>query len=135
MALKRTLSPARGEILEETFQENLLVPTALTRLRWVATSEPNVFSTGGGGAPTGTITFRGPEWAWTEWTLSVQMREGTTVTGSGHLDEASYHSERQVRSSTRTLLYRQIGEMKAVSEDGYRAKCLEISKGSGGVSL
>jgi len=43
----------------------------------------------------GTVTFTGPEWAWTAWTYDLAMSDGSgTLRGNGHLAPGSLDTDK-----------------------------------------
>lgn len=81
IAVRRTVDPAGGRIEELVVHPGEVFVTVLRRRPgdaaiFDADDQNHSF--------TGTVSFTGPEWAWTAWTYDLAMSDGSgTLTGSG----------------------------------------------------
>jgi hypothetical protein len=94
IAARRTVDSAAGTIDEYVVHPGRAFPTRLRRGRdvgssvaFTATDEADSFS--------GTVTFAGPDWAWTTWTYDLSMRDGSgTLCGEGRSDGATIDTDK-----------------------------------------
>jgi len=94
VAVRRTLDPRRGTIDEYVVHPGSTHPTHLRRdpgagPQAIFTAEDDQRSF------TGTITFTGPDWAWTAWTYAITLSDGSgTLRGSGRADARSITTDK-----------------------------------------
>jgi|JI10StandDraft_1071094.scaffolds.fasta_scaffold565675_2 hypothetical protein len=94
IAARRTIDSAAGTIDEYVVHPGRAFPTHLQRGRaagsgvvFTATDEADSFS--------GTVTFAGPDWAWTTWTYDLAMRDGSgTLRGEGRSDGTTIDTDK-----------------------------------------
>jgi hypothetical protein len=83
----RTVNPASATITETVMQASRASNGKTREYKATLTrKDANHFSiTDAEHSYTGTITFSGPEWNWTDWTYDLQLVEGGRITGKGSL--------------------------------------------------
>lgn len=92
IAVRRTVDPARRLVEEHVVHPGEVFVTVLRRRPgdaavFDATDQNHSF--------TGTVTFTGPEWAWTGWTYDLAMSDGSgTLRGSGRLTPGSLDTDK-----------------------------------------
>ncbi len=83
IAVRRTVDSAAGTIDEHVVHPGRVYPTRLRR-SGVAGVEVVFAATDDAGSFAGTVTFAGPDWAWTTWNYEIVLRDGSgTLRGSG----------------------------------------------------
>lgn len=89
--IRRTLSPSDNKIVEETWYDKEAGVTTLLRR-----PDSNVFDVGDNAQSfSGTVTFSGPDWAWTSWEYAVSMSDGSgRLVGTGQSDGESWTAEK-----------------------------------------
>ena len=97
--VKREVLPSRGLIVETVVQlarepgaPAREIVTTLTRradtLVFDAADAAGTFS--------GTLTFDGPDWAWTRWSYAIALKDGGHVTGDGRLGDDGIRTDKRV---------------------------------------
>ena len=84
--VERTVNPE-----EHTLIEKVLVHGTMTATTMTATADPNVFTaTDENKSFTGTITYKGPAWAWTSWHYDLKMSDGSgTIAGDATITDGN----------------------------------------------
>ncbi|PCC71805.1 hypothetical protein SAMN02745121_03157 [Nannocystis exedens] len=92
IAVRRTVDPAQGSIEELVVHPGEQFVTLLQR----RPGDAAVFAASDrAGGFTGTVTFTGPEWAWTAWTYDIAMTDGSgELQGTGRLGERSLDTDK-----------------------------------------
>lgn len=88
--VRRQVDPAAQRIEEHVINEGRAFPTTLRQTQgeeFSASDEGETFH--------GTVTFSGPDWAWTSWTYDLTMSDGSgTLRGSGTLSAEGIDTEK-----------------------------------------
>lgn len=92
VAVRRTVDPAQGSIEELVVHPGEQFFTELQR----RPGDAAVFTTRDrAGSFGGTVSFTGPEWAWTAWTYDIAMSDGSgKLQGSGRLGARSLDTDK-----------------------------------------
>ncbi|WAS94805.1 hypothetical protein [Nannocystis punicea] len=92
IAVRRTVDSAHDSIEELVVHPGEQFITTLQR----RPGDAAVFAAGDrAGSFTGTVTFTGPEWAWTAWTYDIAMTDGSgELQGTGRLTAGSLDTDK-----------------------------------------
>lgn len=125
IAMKRTVSPEKNRIVEETVCGGGSSERISTTYERVGASAE--FSIIEDDVESGTMRpTAGDLWQWTEWKTAAVMRSGSVSTGSATVTEAGLRVERLVRTARETPLYRQTEELRFATGEEYRRKVTEL---------
>lgn len=113
--VRRHVDPAAGIIEESVINNGQAFPTTLT---WTQGTE---FSASDEGATfRGTVTFSGPEWAWTSWTYDIAMSDGSgTLRGNGSLSADGIHTEKMFHAPDGSAQARIVEALIPIDEATY----------------
>lgn len=115
---RRTVNREQGIIVESVLDAGRLRTTTLTRQ-----GETNLFDASDAEKTfSGTVTFTGPAWAWTGWTYSISMTDGSgTIEGSAVIDDSSLRTEKYFVLPDGKKQLRIVDDLKVVTMAEYTA--------------
>jgi hypothetical protein len=127
--VKREVLPARDLIIETVIQPGRApgerprqIVTTLTRR-----AGTTVFDAADAAATfSGSLTFDGPEWAWTHWRYAIALKDGGRVTGDGRLGDDGVRTNKSVLDAKGVITVRVSESLAPVTLKDFQARRREL---------
>lgn len=121
--VRRTSTPAQGQIVEETWYSGEAGRTTLVRQ-----GDTTVFdASDAAGTFTGTLSFDGPEWDWNHWTYDIVLTDGSgSLVGEGTWDGAAWQSVKTFSDADGNAVARIQDDLAGVDQASFDALLAEL---------